>query len=300
MKPITPAVQSLLTTNNFLFADIFGFTLLSGATDYFTSLDIPVNVKGNTYRANGLRIEGLKLKLGVGLQVDEQQIVIAAMPGETLAGSNFITSVGAGLLDGAYILRSRAVWAPTSGIPNQDFQAPPVGYVDLCNMLVAEITKIGRTHVELTVKSPTRLLDFDMPRNYFSTACIHTLFDVGCTLVKSAFGVNGTVGTAPINSLNVAWNGGVPIVAGADALPYFAQGRLLFTSGTLKGQQLLISSNDANVLSVVYPLQQLPSFGDAFTAYPGCSKQLNTCNLKFANKLNFRGYPFVPSVAISV
>lgn len=35
--------------------------------------------------------------------------------------------------------------------------------------------------------------------------------------------------------------------------------------------------------------------GDAFTAYPGCDKQITTCDSKFNNKSNFGGFPYIPA-----
>ncbi len=39
-----------------------------------------------------------------------------------------------------------------------------------------------------------------------------------------------------------------------------------------------------------YPVQ----VGDAFRVHPGCDKRLDTCSVRFANVLNFRGEPYVP------
>jgi len=300
MKPASAELLALLQTNNFLIGDLFAFRLRDGAEDYFSALDVPVTYRGNVYRADGLRIEGLRFKLAVGLQVDEQNVRISARPGETLAGADFLTTVGSGLLDGAYLTRLRAFWQRTTGVPSGDYQLPPVGVIGLCTMLVSQIEKIGRTHVDLQVKSPTKLLDLDMPRNYYSPGCVHTLFDQGCTLQKFIFSKVGTVASATLGPQQVPWNGGVPSPTGADSLPYFAQGRLLFTSGELKNLQVSIGTNDATNLYLNYPLQQFPAPGDGFIAYPGCSKTKATCSAKFDNVLNFRGFPFVPPVYISV
>jgi uncharacterized phage protein (TIGR02218 family) len=34
--------------------------------------------------------------------------------------------------------------------------------------------------------------------------------------------------------------------------------------------------------------------GDAFTVTAGCDKQFTTCRTKFANAVNFRGFPHMP------
>jgi uncharacterized phage protein (TIGR02218 family) len=34
--------------------------------------------------------------------------------------------------------------------------------------------------------------------------------------------------------------------------------------------------------------------GDSFIARAGCDKRISTCNAKFANTANFRGFPNIP------
>ena len=43
-------------------------------------------------------------------------------------------------------------------------------------------------------------------------------------------------------------------------------------------------------LPALYPIQ----VGDAFTIRPGCDKTFATCQAKFDNAINFRGFPHVP------
>jgi len=300
VKPASDQLIALLGTSNFLWGDLYQFTLNNGAKDYFSALDVPVTWSGNTYRANGLRIEGLKYKLATGLQVDEQIVRVGAYPSDTLAGTPFLAGLPDGLLDGAYLLRSRAFWQRTTGIPSADYFFTPIGVIELVNMLVAEVTKIGRTHAEISVKSPTKLLDLNMPRNFFTPGCRHTLFDQGCTLVKASYGVSGSFSSGA-TQLTLPVTGGIaPSENGADGLPYYAQGRLLFTSGANDNIQVSIMNNDASHFYLNYPLDVAPLSGDTYTAFPGCSKMMNTCSAKFANLPNFGGFPYVPPVFISV
>ena len=46
-------------------------------------------------------------------------------------------------------------------------------------------------------------------------------------------------------------------------------------------------------LGLVVPLPAVPSVGDAFSIYPGCSKTLAACQA-YGNSNKFRGCPFVP------
>ncbi len=256
--------------------ELYTFYLVNGKRDYFTSLDVPITFAGNVYKANSIRISGLKFKLSVGVDVDEQDIKIAAYPWDTLGGGGFITSALDGALDGGYMVRDRLFWTPTTGIPAVDYLAAPALAVRLAIMRFSTITKGGRTWVEMKLKSPMVLLNIDMPRNPYSPSCLHTLFDAGCTLSKAAFGRNGVVGAAGDLTL-IQWSGGVPNPTSADGLNTYAQGRVAFLSGPNQNTQFSIS-------------------GDDFIAYVGCSKTSNTCTAKFNNAPNWRGYDLIPPV----
>ena len=42
------------------------------------------------------------------------------------------------------------------------------------------------------------------------------------------------------------------------------------------------------------PTEQVPEAGTAFSIVAGCDKQFSTCKTKFANPVNFRGFPHLP------
>ncbi len=48
------------------------------------------------------------------------------------------------------------------------------------------------------------------------------------------------------------------------------------------------------------PLQSAPSAGDTFTVYYGCDHTPGTCQSKFNNLANFRGFPYVPPPQMAV
>jgi len=308
MKPISPTLLNLLTSQQrFGVGELYQFTTVSNVSDYFTSLDIPINFGGNVYKANALRIEGLKYKTAVGWQVDEQDLKISAFPGETLCGSEFLQGVVEGLLDGATLTRTRAFWPVNTGVAAVDYSQTPET-VQLFIGQVSTITKIGRTFAELKVKSPMRLLDIEMPRNTYEPGCQWTLFDDsintgvagdGCTLLASSFQVSGTVATG--YTTGISPSGGVSPVTGGDGAPYWAQGRIQFTSGQRNGFMTVISSNDSVNLYFAFPPIEGISAGDTYIAWPGCAKtgKGGACELKFNNLVNFRGFPRVPPVMVS-
>lgn len=298
MKPVGSSLISLITSaNQYLIAELFTFAFIDGTFDYYTSLDIPITYGGQTYKANGLRIEGLKFKLSVGFQVDEQDIKISAFPSDTLGGASFFTAVQEGLLDGGYLTRQRAFWAINTGIPYKDYQAAPVGVATLFIGRVSTIGKIGRTAVEMKLKSPLNLLDIDMPRNSYSPGCLWNLYDSGCTVNRASFTQSYTVVGAQPTVIEVA---SISPAVGADGINYYVQGRLLFTSGENNNLQTVIRDNNTTLFFLQYPLINVPVPGTTFTASAGCSKSPGTCLAKFANLNNYRGYPRVPPVFVSV
>jgi uncharacterized phage protein (TIGR02218 family) len=281
-----------------IMAHLYEFTSAIGDNDYFTDFDVPIVYHGNLYKADALRFEGLQRKLGVGLSVDEQSMKIWAGPYDTIFGAEFLAAVEEGILDGAVIVRKRILWEFVSGNVERDIQNDPLIVWTLFTGYTSSVVKGGRSHVELKVKSALLKLNVNMPRNYYQPGCLWTLFDHGCSLNKSAYAKHATIDYADSN--NIVPRGGVDTPYSADSIATYAQGRLIFTSGVNQGLQVLMDDNDPIALHLAYKLNDVPNVGDTITYYPGCSKSYNTCQLKFNNQANFRGFDKVPPIVISV
>ena len=295
-------INVLLTGNRqWIIGHLFTFTSASGLKDYFTDLDADVNYGGNVYKSGSLRIQGLRMKLAVGVNVDEQEVVIWASLTDTLFGGNFLTGMAEGIMDGGTIARDRIVWANNTNDVSQDILQPPVAVWRMFLGYMSTIDKLGRGSVNFKMKSPLVKLNIQMPRNFYQPDCGWSLFDEGCTLEKANFVVLGVVGS-PTNEplIRIPVSGGVSPNVGADSLPYFQGGRIVFTSGVNDGLETTLDSNDAQALYVAYPLSAAPAPGDTFNAYPGCSKTFQTCQLKFNNLFNIRAFDKVPPVFVAV
>jgi uncharacterized phage protein (TIGR02218 family) len=268
-------------------ADCYTFTLRAGLILTYTNADLPVTLNGYVYAANSILVNGLKFKCTVGLEVDQQRITISALSGETIGGVPFLQALRNGVFDGCEIQRERAFlnsWSPADA-------AAPIGSVILFKGRIGTIDNVGRTTAEITINSDLVLLDLQMPRNVYSPACQHVLYDSGCGLVKSAYGTPGTVGAGSTVSV-VNWPG---------ASTNFNQGTLLFSSGANSGVSVNIKSAVASTsLALSYPLLNAPATGDSFTAYWGCDHTQGTCNGKFNNLANFRGFPYVPQPSFAL
>lgn len=87
--------------------------------------------------------------------------------------------------------------------------------------------------------------------------------------------------------------------SGLDAAEgWFERGRLRFLSGANAGAAMEVKMHMPALAGVVIELwQAMPrgvAPGDTFEVTPGCDKQFATCGAKFANQVNFRGFPHMP------
>lgn len=85
---------------------------------------------------------------------------------------------------------------------------------------------------------------------------------------------------------------------GGYANDWFTRGLIEFTSGPAAGQRVEIkrhSNVDGSVeLELWQPARGPVGFGQTFVATAGCDKHLATCRDKFANVVNYRGFPHMP------
>lgn len=264
------------------FADCFTFTLSTGAVLTYTNVDQPIVYNGFAFAADGPLVQGLKYKASVGLEVDKQQITIAARPTDLINGSPFLNALRDGAFDGAIVQRDR-VFMTALG-------SAPIGGVTLFHGRVSTIDNVGRTSATITVASDLVVLDYDMPRNLYSPTCLHTLYDSGCGVPRGTYAASGTVGAGSTTAL----------IAFAGALASHAQGSIVFTSGVNANVRATVKSVAAGAsLALMYPLPSPPATGDAFTVYAGCDHTRATCQARFSNLANFRGFPFVPPPQIA-
>ena len=129
------------------------------------------------------------------------------------------------------------------------------------------------------------ILDYDMPRNLFSPTCLHVLYDAGCGIIRGTFSLDGTVG-AGSNSNTINFSG---------ARAGDAQGSLVFTSGANANVRATVKKRqrrDGLQSHVSAAIRAEP--GDTFNVAFGCDHTQATCQGKFNNLINFRGFPYVP------
>jgi uncharacterized phage protein (TIGR02218 family) len=112
-----------------------------------------------------------------------------------------------------------------------------------------------------------------------------------------------------VNLSNPAFQGSGTVVAatslrsltasglGSFAAGWFDHGLLTFTSGANAGRSQEVRRHTAGssaALELWQPFAHAIEAGDTFSVTAGCDKQFATCRAKFANPVNFRGFPHIP------
>lgn len=128
----------------------------------------------------------------------------------------------------------------------------------------------------------------------FSRSCDADLGDTRCTvdLGSALFSAAGSVETLRGELGFVA--------AGLSAYQsgWFSGGRLTFDSGMNAGLSIEVADHQSTAglvsLQMWKALPNAVAPGDAFTVRAGCDKRFATCREKFANAVNFRGFPHMP------
>jgi len=129
---------------------------------------------------------------------------------------------------------------------------------------------------------------------YYTARCTADLGDARCRvdLTGAAHRRAGAVSALRGTSMIVV-SGLDGIVAG-----HFSAGRLTWTGGANAGLSVEIKEHrlDAGqaVLSLWQVMAEPIASGDTFVATAGCDKIFATCRDRFANTLNFRGFPHIP------
>ena len=103
------------------------------------------------------------------------------------------------------------------------------------------------------------------------------------------------ISTPQFNGLSVTLDSQQKALTATPA-DYFQEGHLLWTKGGNNGLSIEVKSyvDASRLLTLFLKMRSTVKVGDEFTILPGCDKKIETCNVKFANSINFQGEPNVP------
>jgi len=274
MRTIPPALQARLDSGVTTLARCWIITRSDGAVMGFTDHDADLTVAGTLCQA-GTGLTASEATARLGLQVDGSEIA-GALAGDSLAESD----LAAGHYDAASIEVHLVDWSEPS-----------------LNLLLAKgaLGEVRREGAAFTaeLRSLSARLNEESGRLYTAT-CSADLGDARCTvnLGDAAFHGSGTVASLAGASAFRA--------AGLDGFAdgWFTAGKLTFTSGANAGFAVEVKAHRLALDGVLIELwQKAPepiAVADAFTVTAGCDKRFATCRDRFANGVNFRGFPAIP------
>lgn len=168
----------------------------------------------------------------------------------------------------------------------------PDSYLKLRTQEIGEVS-FGDHVFRAELRSLAHRLDQPQGRVY-SRRCRADLGDDSCkiNLNSAQYKASGTVVSASDDRACV-----VSGISSFDA-GWFRYGLVKWQSGQNidLSAEVLDHSDDGGdtTLKFFSPLAHIPQVGDTFTVTAGCSKNFEICRDKFANVLNFQGFPHLP------
>lgn len=268
-KTLPAALQTHLDSGTTTMALCWKIIRRDGVIQGFTEHDNNLVVTGQTYEARS-GFSATQVAQTLGLSVDNLNVE-GAISSDTINEDDLAN----GKYDTAEVVLIWANWSDTTQ------------YTVLSRGYIGEV-KRGETAFSAEFRSLVTKLSQRTGRVYQRT-CDAQLGDSRCK-VNLALGIyrgTGAVTTASGRRLVVSG-------LGSFALDWFTHGLITFTSGAAIGQTFEVKKHSGTSLLLwdVPPSTVLST--DTFTVTAGCKQDFATCKAKFANQLNFQGFPYVP------
>lgn len=244
-------------------------TRRDGAVLGFTEHDGDLSFAGTTFLAASGFAAG-ETEAATGLQADSSEVAGGFSSAAISEGD-----LAAGKYDGARVELFLVNW-----------QAPTEHML----LAVREIGEVSRAGGEFRAELRSIAHRLNQPQGrVYGRRCDASLGDSRCRVDLSRWRAAGAI--VEVRDMNRI------VVSGLGAFPdgFFRRGVMTMADGT----SLDIEAHEANadgtaVLAFWIPPEKPLEVGRAFTLAAGCDKTFATCKARFANHLNFRGFPHVP------
>ncbi len=249
-------------------------TRRDGVRQGFTDHDRDIEFNGTVFEA-AAGMTASEIRDTVGLSVDNLEVT-SAVTSDRLSEAD----LAAGLYDNAAVEIYRVNWAA----PDQR--------VLMRSGNLGEVKRSGSAFTA-EVRGLAHALGETKGR-LFQYACDADLGDQRCTvnLDNPLFRGEGALGSVESPRRFTA--------IGLDAFEsgWFTHGLLTFTAGAADGQAVEVKKHTkaGSVVTIeLWSRARLPLEPEqTFTVTAGCDKRVGTCQAKFANVVNFRGFPHMP------
>lgn len=268
MRNLTPELRARLESGATTLCACWRVIRRDGNVQGFTDHDCDIVFDDVRYSAMS-DLDGSSFDAEIGFAIGGAE-VSGALSSASISESDLLN----GAWDGARVEMWRVDWRE------------PVHRILLHIGVVGEVRRSGAAFVA-ELRSLSHALDQEHGR-LFSANCDADLGDVRCGFaLEGAPFVNDLVVTA-------ATRGEVAASLPLTAAGFFTNGRILFTGGLNDGAVAHIKDHRDYALILWTPLAHAPAVGDPFRLTAGCDKTFATCTSKFANTINFRGFPHLP------
>lgn len=274
MRAIDPELQARLSSGATTLCRCWRLTRRDGVRMGFTDHDCDLVFDGTTFAA-ATGLGASTLAQSAGLSVDNAEVVGAlSSAGVTEA------DISAGRYDDAEVEHWLADWTD------------PELRVLLFTGSLGEVVR-GKTAFEAELRGLGEALNRPVGRVYLRD-CDAVLGDARCGIdLRQPEFMGSAQVVAPVGGAGF-------LVAGLSGFAegWFARGRLDWLTGGNAGITGQVRRDEFTTDGRLLTLWEEPprpvAPGDGFEVFAGCDKRFATCRGKFANAVNFRGFPHMP------
>ena len=273
-KQFPQSLQTHFESGTTTLAWCWRLTRNDGAVFGFTDHDRPLTFDGTTFEPES-GFTASEIRSGSDLSVDAQEAE-GVLTSTTITETDILD----GRWDNATVEIWRVNWADTAS--RALLRRGAIGQV-----------RRGRLHFVAEMRSLAHVLGQTIGRT-FQASCDAALGDTRCgvDLNAAAFKASGTV-------VSLSGDRGFA-VSGLSGFSegWFALGTLHWLTGANTGRKAEVLSHALAGSDVIITLLEAPvrpiEIGNTFDIFAGCDKRFETCQAKFANAVNFRGFPHIP------
>lgn len=267
MRTVSAGLEAHIAGEATTLATLWKVTRRDAAVYGFTDHDADLTVGGVTYESStGYSRSAARALLGAGpTNLDVQGLLdSAALTREDLV---------AGLWDYAVVEMFLVNWANTAQ-----------GTLQLTKGKLGKVS-VGRHRFSAELNGLSKHLDQTIGRVY-TPACDDDLGGPRCQINLASFTVGGTVSS--VTSRRVFGT------ALGQASGYFDGGMVTWLTGANAGLEMEVKTFGSGAFALQLPMPYTIQAGDTFNVSAGCDKTFATCVSKFANGINYQGFPSVP------
>lgn len=274
MRNVPAGLAAHLATGATTLCHCWRISRRDGVVLGFTDHDEDLSFGGTTFRA-GTGFEGTEIEQRFGLATTGSELH-GALADDSISEHDLLS----GKYDAARVELFLVDWSN----------------VENCLLLrsgdIGEVRREGAAFAA-EIRGLAHQLDQERGR-IFAYPCDADLGDARCKIDLDAPEFRGDGAVTAIQGVSLI------AVSGLSAFDddWFTHGKLVWSSGANEGSVVEVKAHRKESGVVTLSLWQTPpnavTIGDIFTVTAGCDKRFETCRAKFANTLNFRGFPHLP------